>query len=95
MQQGGRPGGARFAQFKLVLLGMALRVDRVRAISLTPCRRVGGRKELTGTAVCEGKTGTIPTSPEDKHAEGAAVGPIRRLPRIHNRRRIPHTDDRP
>jgi hypothetical protein len=30
MQQGGRPGGARFAQFKLVLLGASLYSLQVR-----------------------------------------------------------------
>jgi hypothetical protein len=32
MQQGGRPGGARFAQFKLVLLGALLYSLRVNQI---------------------------------------------------------------
>ncbi len=55
-QHGGRPGGARFAQFKLVLLGMLLDVRGDKELRLTTCRRVGGRKELPCTQIRQSKT---------------------------------------
>lgn len=55
MQQGGRPGGARFAQFKLVLLGKALTISSTwRDRQLTSRRRVCCRKEFTGPPIRKG-----------------------------------------
>jgi hypothetical protein len=44
MGPGGRPGGARFAQFKLVLLGIQQRYRRMDRKRLTAYRRVRGWK---------------------------------------------------
>lgn len=56
-RQGTRPGGggARFAQFKLVLLGMSLAVPRLQhMLVLTPCRRISCGQELARSSLRQG-----------------------------------------
>lgn len=91
MQAGNRPGGARFAQFKLVLLGTA-HLRPLHSVRLTQERRISGRKELARPAIRESEHASTGAAC-DKRLTGTS-GPIRRLQGIDHRRSIPDTDDR-
>lgn len=94
VQQGGRPGGTRFAQFKLVLLGK-LMIDAPRVLTRFWLTYTIGESAVGKVQRRCLHTQQVPTNTTSEFASTTIrQRPVRRLSRIHYRRSFPHSNHR-